>query len=193
MPQNRKNENLHFLQPEADHQESIIQFTVSWWTAPHIVEKAMFKHYYLVRKIESNKTQVLQRIRLRLFAPRQPISDAQTTPRKRRNADEINIKRDNFYARAWECEYETSIFESDRNRLNIPNSYENAVQFELANDKASTIPGTIQESSPEDFLQAEGCCDGSDTEHYVEMKRIRVWSSISPHLPTTKHKVWSTS
>ena len=39
---------------------------------------------------------------------------------------------------------------------------------DLANDKTCTIPGTIEECSPEIFPQADGLSEGNDTDHHME-------------------------
>ena len=88
----------------------------------------------MVRKIGANKTQILHRMRLRQFTPRQPIPHISITPREWQADHEIIIKHDDLYARAWECEYETPIFDRDYNNLVTPNSHEITVQSEEAAD-----------------------------------------------------------
>ena len=52
---------VYILQPKADHQGSKIPFTEFRWIGPFIIEKALPNSNYLVRKIGTNKTQVLHR------------------------------------------------------------------------------------------------------------------------------------
>ena len=66
---------VFILQPKADHQSSKIPFTDFRWIGPFIIEKMLPNNSYLVRKIGTNKTQILHRMRLRQFTPRQPLSD----------------------------------------------------------------------------------------------------------------------
>ena len=61
------------------------------------------------------------------------------------------IKHDDLYARASQCIYEKSIFDSNYNNLVTPNSLEITVQTEITADKLSTTPGTIRKSPPETF------------------------------------------
>ena len=70
---------VYVLQPEADHQGSEDPFTDFRWIGLYIVEKALPNNNYLARKLGTHKTQVLHRMRLRLFTPRQPIPDVQKT------------------------------------------------------------------------------------------------------------------
>ena len=53
------------LQPKADHQGSKIPFRDFRWIGPYLVEKVLPNKNYTVRKLNTNKTQILHRIRLR--------------------------------------------------------------------------------------------------------------------------------
>ena len=68
-------------------------------------------------------------MRLRQFTPRQPIPDIQITPREWKPDPEVITKHDELYARAWECEYEKPIFDSDYKILVTPNSPEITAQL----------------------------------------------------------------
>ena len=75
----KEQQYVHGLQPKADHQGIKIPFTEFRWIGPYDVKKVLPNNNYLVRKLGTNKTQVLHRMRLQLFTPRQPIPDLQTT------------------------------------------------------------------------------------------------------------------
>ena len=57
------------LQPKADHQGSKMPFRDFRWIGPYIVEKVLPNNNYIVRKLNTNKTQILHRIRLRKYNP----------------------------------------------------------------------------------------------------------------------------
>ena len=59
----READYVKVLQPKSDHQGSKIPITEFRWTGHYIVEKVLPKNIYLVRKIGTNKTQVLHRMR----------------------------------------------------------------------------------------------------------------------------------
>ena len=61
------------LQPKADHQGSKIPFRDFRWIGPYIVEKVLPNNNYIVRKLNTNKTQILHRIRLRKYNPEKPL------------------------------------------------------------------------------------------------------------------------
>ena len=67
----------------------------------------------LDQQLATNETQVLHRMRLRLFIPRQPIPGVQTTLQEWKLDPEVIIKHDDLYAKAWESEYETPFFDSN--------------------------------------------------------------------------------
>ena len=124
----KQSDYVYILQPKADHQGSKILFTDFRWNGPFIVENVLPNNNYLVRKIGTNKMQILHRMRLRHFTPRQPIPDTTVTPREWQPDPEVIIKHDDLYARAWECEYDKPIFDSDHDNLVSPNPPEVTVR-----------------------------------------------------------------
>ena len=122
----------------------------------------------MVRKIGTNKTQILRRMRLRQITPRQPIPNTPVTPREWQPDPEVIIKHDDLYARAWESEYDKPIFDSDRDNMVIPNSPEVSVRLEEAADETRSTPGTIQEDHSEILPHTRDIDDGTDTDHYMQ-------------------------
>ena len=80
------------LQPKADHQGSKSPFTDFRWTGPYITEKVLPNNNYLLRKIGTNRMQILHRMRLRQFTHRQAIPDIPITPREWQPDPEVIIK-----------------------------------------------------------------------------------------------------
>ena len=113
----KQTDYIYILQPKADNQGRKIYFTDFRWIGPYIIEKVLPNNNYLVRKIGTNKTQFLHQKRLRQFTPHQPITDIPITPREWQPDPGIVIKHDDLYARAWECEYDEPIFDSDYNNV----------------------------------------------------------------------------
>ena len=122
--QPKEKQNVCVLQPKADHQGTKFPTTDFRWIGSHIVERALPKNKYLLRKVATNKTQVLHHIRLRSFTPRKSIPDAQTTSQEWKLDPEVIIKHDDLYTRAWECENGTPIFNNDRDEPDKRNSPE---------------------------------------------------------------------
>ena len=69
----RQREYIYVLLPKPYHQESKTNLTEFPWAVHYIVEKASQRYNLMVREVETNKRQVLHLMRLRSFAPRQPI------------------------------------------------------------------------------------------------------------------------
>ena len=160
---------LFALQPKADHQGRKILFTDFRWIGPYNIEKVLPNDNYLVRKIGTNKTQILHRMRLRQFPSRQPIPDIPITPRERQPDPEVIIKHDDLYGRAWESQDETPIFDNGQHEPNSDKSPEITVRHDLQHDETCTIPGTIQEDSAEILPHTDEIGDGTDIDHYMEL------------------------
>ena len=156
---------VFILQPKADHQGSKIPFTDFRWIGPYIIEKVLPNNNYLVRKAGTNKTQILHRMRLRQFTPRQPIPDIPITPREWQPDPEVVITRDDLYARAWECEYDEPRFDGDYKNLTTPSPPEITIRSKQAADELRNTPGIIPGNSPEIIPQPDGSYDGRDVDH----------------------------
>ena len=152
----KKVDYVFILQPKADHQRSKIPFTDFRWIGPYIIEKVLPYNNYLVRKNGTNKTQILHRMRLRQFTPRQPPPDVPVTQREWQPDPEVVITHDNLYARAWECEYDEPIFDSDHSKLAVPSPPEITVRSEQTSDEMRNTSGIIPENSPEMIPQPDG-------------------------------------
>ena len=122
-------------------------------------------------------------MRLRLITPRQPIPDVQTTSHEWKPDPEVIIKHDDLYARAWESEYETLIFDNNQHDPDNGNSPEVTVRHDSPNDELCTIPGTIQEDSPEILPHTDELGDGTDTDHCMQPDADTSVEQIDP-LPT---------
>ena len=119
----------------------------------------------MVRKIGTNKMQILHRMRLRQFTPRQPIPDIPITPREWQPYPEVVVKHDDLYARAWECEYDEPILDSDYNNLATPSSPEITIRSKQEADENRSNPETIPESPPQIIPQPHRSYDGMDMDH----------------------------
>ena len=87
-----------------DNQGSKIPFRDLRWVGPYIVQKALPKDNYVVRKINNNKTQILHRIRLRTFLPNKQTVDSYQNE-KLQSDDGIIIPQDGLYTLTWETDF----------------------------------------------------------------------------------------
>ena len=106
------------LEPLAYHQGSKIPFREFRWIGPYVIEKVLPNENYIVRKLNSNKTQILHRIRLRKYTPNTTLQD--TRPEGNLQADdEIIIPQDDLYIISWETHFDD--FPPSTEQRTIPN------------------------------------------------------------------------
>ena len=100
----KQNDYCFILQPIADHQGSKIRFREHRWTGPYIVEKVLLKENYIARKLNSNKMQILHRIRLRKYVPNTVLQDIRPQSNLQPD-DEVVMSQDDLYVITWETEF----------------------------------------------------------------------------------------
>ena len=120
-----KEKNYCFiLQPKADHQGSKIPFRDFRWIGPHLKQKVLPNNNYIVRKLNTNKTQILHRIRLRKYNPEKPPEENYQEV-QRQTDDNIVVPQDDLYTIAWEAEFGGHLFD-----IPIINTDPNAIDFD---------------------------------------------------------------
>ena len=75
----KKADYAYVLQSNAYHQGSKILLVEFRWNRPYFIEKMLRNHYFLVRKVSTHTAQMLHRMRLRQFTPRQALANVQIT------------------------------------------------------------------------------------------------------------------
>ena len=159
---------VYILQPKADHQGSKIPFTEIRWMGPYIVEKVLPNNNYLVRKIGTDKTQVLHRMRMRQFTPRQPPGDIRVNPHEYKPDPEVSVNHDDLYARAWEHHYEQPTFDVENDNSVPPNQPEIPIQSDLSTGKMRNTRGARHECPAEISPPIDETRDVEDTYTYTE-------------------------
>ena len=115
------------LQAKADHQGSKIPFRDFRWIGPYLVEKVLPSNNYIVRKLNTNKTQILHRIRLRKYNPKKPPEDNYQEIQWQVD-DNIVVPQDDQYTIAWEVEFGGHLFDipiiyTDPNAIDFDDSH----------------------------------------------------------------------
>ena len=169
---------VYILHPKADHQASKIAFTEFCWIGPYIIEKVLPNINYLVRKIGTNKTQVLHRMRMRQFTPRQPPADITVKPQEYKSDPEVSLNHDDLYARAWEYDFEQSIFDAENDNEAPPNLQEIPLQSDYSTEETRNTPGNPHVCSTEIFPNTDELGDVTDTCPHMEPD-----AGISPEPP----------
>ena len=99
-----QNDYCFILQPIADHQGSKIPFREFRWTGPYVIDQVLPNENYIVRKLNSNKTQILHRIRLRKYEPNVLLRDERPEGNLLPD-EEIIIPQDDLYVITWETNF----------------------------------------------------------------------------------------
>ena len=100
----KKNDYCFVLQPKAYHQGSKIPFRDYPCVGPFVVQKVLPYKNYIVRRINTNKTQILHRIRLKKFVPNQSLED-KFREQQLQPDEEIVIPQDDLYIITWETDF----------------------------------------------------------------------------------------
>ena len=132
----RENDYCFVLQPKADHQGSKIPFRDYRWVGSFIVQKVLPYENYFVRRINTNKTQILHRICLKKFVPNQPLEDNVREQRLQPD-EEIVIPQDDLYIITWETDFGEQLI--TRGHDPIPTSLPNGEQPNAAEPSHSDV------------------------------------------------------
>ena len=159
---------VYILKLKTDHQGSKIPFTEIRWTGPYNIEKLLPNKNYLVRKIGTNKTQVLHRMRMRQFTPRQLPADIVVKPQGYKSDPEVSLSHDDLYARAWECDHEQPIFDAENDNATPPNLRQVPLQSDYSPEEMRNTPGNPHVCSPETFPCTDEVSDVTDTCQHME-------------------------
>ena len=122
----------------------------------------------MVRKIGTNKTQELHRMRMRQFTPHPPPADIAVKPQEYKSDPEVSLNHDDLYARAWEQDYDQPIVDAENENAAPPNPQETLVQSEFSTKEMRNTPGFTHECSPEIFPHTDEVGDVTDTCPHME-------------------------
>ena len=159
---------LYVLEPKVDHQRSKIPFTEFRWIGPYIIKNVLPNNNYLVRRIGTNKTQRLHRMRMCPFAPHQPPADIRVKPQEYKADPEVSLNHDDLYARVWEYDYEQPFFDAENNNTAPPSSQETPVHSDFSTEEMSNTTGTTHDCSSDIFPQTDEVSDVTDTYPHME-------------------------
>ena len=103
------NDYCYALHPKAHSQATKLPFREYLWTRPYIVVKTLPNNIYLIRKLQTNFTQILQRIRLRPFTSSHKLPDISVPPKdfqQDTEDTEVAIQHDDLFAMTWQELYQ---------------------------------------------------------------------------------------
>ena len=94
----KETDYVYVLQPKADYQGTQNPFTEFRWIGLYIIEKVLPNNNHLVRKLSTNKMQVLHGMQMRQFTPRQTPAVKRITLQKYKQDPLVSLKHDDLYA-----------------------------------------------------------------------------------------------
>ena len=150
----KQNDYCFILQPIADHQGSKITFRNYRWTGPYFVEKVLPDKNYIVRKLNSNNTQILHCIRPRKYKPNTVLQNI----RQFATGDEIIIPQDDLYVITWETNFGE-----------FPNSTEE-IAFSTSRDGLGTSNDPVNDARAPDEIYTD--VDLRSTEPHEKDARV---------------------
>ena len=159
---------VYILEPKLDHQGSKIPFTEFRWIGPYIIEKVLPNNNYLVGKTGTNKTQVLHRMRMRQFTPRQPPADITVKPQEYKSDPKVSLNHDDLYARACEYDFKQPIFDAENDNEAPTNLQQVPLQSDYSTEEMKNTSGSPHVCSPEIFPNTDELSDVTDTCPHME-------------------------
>ena len=143
------------LQPKADNQGSKIPFREYRWIGPYRIEKVLANDNYIVRRLNTNKTQILHRIRLKKFVPNTPLED-KFSKEKLQPDEEIIIPQDDLYTISWEADFDYQVFGPRRD----DNTNE---ELQIDNDASTTTRDYVIEEDADHNARRPGTATSRDS------------------------------
>ena len=143
------------LQPKADNQGSKIPFREYRWIGPYRIEKVLPNDNYIVRRLNTNKTQILHRIRLKKFVPNTPLED-KYSKEKLQPDEEIIIPQDDLYTISWEADFVYQVFGPRRD----DNTNE---ELQIDNDASTTTRDYVIEQDADHNARRPGTATSRDS------------------------------
>ena len=105
---------------------------------------------------------------MRQFTPRQPPADITVKPQDYKCDPEVSLNHDDFYAKAWEYDFEQPIFDAENDNEAPTNSQEIPVQSDFSTEEMTNTPGEPHVCSPETFPNSDELGDVTDTCPHIE-------------------------
>ena len=164
------------LQPKADSQASKIPFKEYRWIGPFVIQKVLSNDNYIVRRLNTNKTQILHRIRLKKFVPNAPLED-KYDGEKLQPDNEIVIPQDDLYTISWEVDFEYDLFEPRK---------ENWTDVATRRPTDAESTNTDNDVTDEESANTESCSERTTRNYVTENERA---SNESYNERTTEYDV----
>ena len=137
----------YILNPKADTQTTQkIPFREFRWCGPYKVEKVLPNNNYIVRRLGTNKTQLLHRIRLRKFTPQAPLADIFVRETDWQKDDQMIVSHDDLYAQSWNTNFGPNPFEESPHESTLNTDNIEYVPIEIPEQNRPPSPNSSKNS-----------------------------------------------
>ena len=106
------------------------------WVGSYKVEKVLPNNNYIVRRLGTNETQLLHRIRLRIYIPQAPLADNFVRETEWQKEDTL-ISQDDLYAHTRDTNFESSPFDPEPENCD---QQEDTVEYEPTSQPEIYLP-----------------------------------------------------
>ena len=105
---------------------------------------------YIVRRLGTNKTQLLHRIHRRKFTPQAPLADSFVCETDRQKVDQIPTANDDLYAQSWNTNFVSNPFDDGPSEYPQDTEDTEYIPIQIPEDNHPPSPGTskIRGGSP---------------------------------------------
>ena len=136
----------YILNPKADTQATKIPFREFRWCGPYKVEKVLPNNNYIVRRLGTNKTQLLHRIRLRKFTPQAPLADIFVRETDWQKDDQMPITNDDLYAQSWNTNFGSNPFDDGPSEYSLNTEDTEYIPIQMPEENRPPSPGSSKNS-----------------------------------------------
>ena len=143
------NDYCYALHPQANTQGSKLPFREFLWTGPFVIVKTLPNNNYLIRKLQTNKTQILHRIRLKPCPTKGRLPDIQVQTKDFQPDNEVEILHDDLYALAWQSGFEHFVMTPEHNTHSEPTIISTDTEDNLQNSTQDADPDALPENHPD--------------------------------------------
>ena len=136
----------YILNPKADTQATKIPSREFRLCGPYKVEKVLPNNNYLVRRLGTNKTQLLHRTRLRKFTPQAPLADNFVRETDWQKDDRMPITKDDLCAQSWNTNFGSNPFDDGPSEYSLNTEDTECIPFQIPEENRPPSPGSSKNS-----------------------------------------------
>ena len=136
----------YILNPKADTQAKKQPFRKIRWCGPYKVEKVLPDNNYIVKRLGTNKTQLLHRLRLRKFTPQAPLADIFVRETDWQKDDQMPIANDDLNAQSWNTNFGSNPFDDGPSEYSQNTEDTEYIPIQIPEENRPASPGSSKNS-----------------------------------------------